>query len=758
VTQIAAPTNTGARIGVSALRPDGIAKVKGEFEFSSDLHAEGMLWAHILRSPHSSARILSIDLSAAWKIEGVQAIITQDDVPGAKQYGLEHQDQPVFAHDVVRFYGEAIAAIAADHPETARRAADAIVVNYEVTEPLIDAEVAITAPPIHPDGNVFRHLVIRHGDQDVTGEVIVEGTYEVGMQDQAFLGPESGLAIPEHGGGGVDLHVSTQWLHSDLWQLAPCLGLPEEKVRVHLAGVGGAFGAREDVSMHVHLCMLALQTGRPVKIVYSRLESFLGHVHRHPATIWYRHHATKEGVLQRVECRLVFDGGAYMSSSGAVIANAACFATGPYKVPSAFVDGWAVRTNNPSCGAMRGFGAVQTCYGHESQMDKLAVACGLDAVEIRRRNLIRTGDVCITGQVLDGTAPTEELLSWLDAHPLPADTRSTDEMMARPGGAGRTADAHHVKRGVGLAIGWKNLAFSEGFDDYSTASCTIANGVVSIKCACAEVGQGFVTIAQQIGRTVLGVDEIVLEPADTLIGSAGSTSASRQTWMSGGAVNAACEAVRAQVIARASEQWGVNPEAVELRDNMVRTLNGEHEVALVDFAPDEKIYQLLEFRHRPTFGLDENGQGNAHVSWAFAAHRAVVDVDAGLGLVRVIEMATTQDTGTILNPLHVIGQIEGGTAQGVGLAVMEEIVLDKGRVRNPSFTDYLIPTALDMPNVVIAGLYDQPEAGAPFGAKGVGEPPTISSTPAVAAAIRNATGLALPRVPIRPQDIALAQS
>jgi xanthine dehydrogenase D subunit len=758
MTQVAAPTNTGARIGVSALRPDGIAKVKGEFEFSSDLHADGMLWAHILRSPHSSARILSIDLSAAWKIEGVQAIITQDDVPGAKQYGLEHQDQPVFAHDVVRFYGEAIAAIAADHPETARRAADAIVVNYEVTEPLIDAEAAITAPAIHPDGNIFRHLVIRHGDQDITGEVIVEGTYEVGMQDQAFLGPESGLAIPEDGGGGVDLHVSTQWLHSDLWQLAPCLGLPEEKVRVHLAGVGGAFGAREDVSMHVHLCMLALRTGRPVKIVYSRLESFLGHVHRHPATMWYRHHATRDGVLQRVECRLVFDGGAYMSSSGAVIANAACFATGPYKVPSAFVDGWAVRTNNPSCGAMRGFGAVQTCYGHESQMDKLAVACGLDAVEIRRRNLIRTGDVCITGQVLDGTAPTEELLSWLDAHPLPADTRSTDEMMARPGGAGRTADAHHVKRGVGLAIGWKNLAFSEGFDDYSTASCTIANGIVSIKCACAEVGQGFVTIAQQIGRTVLGVDDIFLEPADTLIGSAGSTSASRQTWMSGGAVNAACEAVRAHVISRAANQWGVAADAVELRDNMVRTLNGDHEVALVEFAPNEKIYQLVEFRHRPTFALDENGQGNAHVSWAFAAHRAVVDVDAGLGLVRVIEMATTQDTGTILNPLHVIGQIEGGTAQGVGLAVMEEIVLDRGRVRNPSFTDYLIPTALDMPNVVIAGLYDQPEAGAPFGAKGVGEPPTISSTPAVAAAIRNATGLALPRVPIRPQDIALAQS
>jgi xanthine dehydrogenase D subunit len=747
---------TGARIGVSALRPDGIPKVKGEFEFSSDLHAEGMLWAHILRSPYPSARIRSIDLSAAWKIAGVQAIVTQEDVPGTKYYGLEHQDQPVFAHDVVRFYGEPLAAIAADHPETARRAAEAIVVDYEVLSPLIDAEAAITAAPIHPEGNVFRHLVIRHGDQSVTGDVIVEGTYEVGMQDQAFLGPESGLAIPEEGGGGVDLHVSTQWLHSDLWQLAPCLGLPEAKVRVHLAGVGGAFGAREDVSMHVHLCMLALRTGRPVKIVYSRLESFLGHVHRHPARMWYRHHATKDGMLQRIECRLVFDGGAYMSSSRAVIANAACFATGPYNVPSATVDGWAVRTNNPSCGAMRGFGAVQTCYGHESQMDLLAEACGLSAVEIRQRNLIRTGDVCITGQVLDGNAPTDELLEWLTAAPLPVDTRASDPMMARPGGAGRTADADHVRRGVGLALGWKNLAFSEGFDDYSTASCTIANGQVSIKSACAEVGQGFVTIAQQIARTVLGVEDVVLEPADTLIGSAGSTSASRQTWMSGGAVMAACEAVRDQVIAVAAALWGVSPEGVQVRDGAVSTLNGEHQVALVDLAPGERIHQELEYRHRPTFTLNEDGQGDAHVSWGFAAHRAVVDVDAELGLVRVIEMATTQDTGTILNPLHVVGQIEGGTAQGVGLAVMEEIVLDNGKVRNPSFTDYLIPTALDMPTVNIAGLYDEPEPGAPFGAKGVGEPPTISSTPAIAAAIRNATGLALPRVPIRPQDIALA--
>ena len=748
-------TATKHRIGTSAPRPDGIAKVKGEFEFSSDLSAEGMLWAHILRAPHASATIVAIDLAEAWKVPGVRTILTQDDVPGRKTFGLEHPDQPVFADGVVRYFGEAIAAVAADHPETARLACEAIKVTYEVLEPLVDAEAAITAPPLHPDGNIYRHLIIRHGDQNLVGDVVVEGTYEVGMQDQAFLGPESGLAIPDHDGGGLELRVSTQWLHSDMWQTSASLGLPEERVRFVLSGVGGAFGGREDVSMHIHLALLALRTGRPVKIVYSRLESFLGHVHRHPARMWYRHHATKDGDLVRVEARLVLDGGAYASTSSAVLANAACFGTGPYLVPNATVEGWAVRTNNPSCGAMRGFGAVQTCFGHESQMDRLADAVGMDRIAFRRRNALATGDRLITGQVVTGALPVREVIDSLAAHPSPADTRATDDMMARPGGAGRTADADHVQRGYGFALGWKNLMFAEGFDDYSTASCTVSAGRVSIKTACAEVGQGFVTLVEQIGRTEFGVDTVIMEQADTAIGSAGSTSASRQTWMSGGAVKAACDSVRVKILQHVGALRGVAPEVLEIRDARVVSLNGDVDMAL-EALGDTIFTDTIEFHHAPTVRLDADGQGDAHVSFAVAAHRAVVDVDAGLGLVRVIEMATSQDVGRVLNPLQAIGQLEGGTAQGVGLAVMEEIVLDRGRVRNPSFTDYLIPTALDMPSVVIAGFIEVPEPGAPYGAKGIGEPPTISSTPAVAAAIRDATGLELPRVPVRPQDIVFA--
>ncbi|MDX6233233.1 MAG: hypothetical protein QOH68_2237 [Nocardioidaceae bacterium] len=717
-----APTGQQLGLGKDAPRPDGPLKVQGRFEFSSDVSADGMVWGSVLRSPHAHALIRSINIGPALAISGVHAVVTGEDVPGVNAYGLEHADQPVLAVDIVRFVGEPVAAVAADSPDLARRAAAAIVVDYELLEPLVDPEQAIRAEPIHPDGNVFSHLTIRHGDTEAVGDVVVEGFYEVGMQDQAFMGPESGLAVPADD-GGVDVMVATQFLHIDRDQVAAALGLPPEKVRLTMAGVGGAFGAREDISMQIHVSLLALRTGRPVKMVFSREESFLGHVHRHPARLHYRHHATRDGRLVKVEARLVFDGGAYASTSGLVLDNACCFAPGPYDVPNALVEGWAVRTNNPPCGAMRGFGAVQVCFAHESQMDKLAAELGMDGGQLRLLNAFKSGDSLVTGQVLRGAAPVSELIRTCLASPLPARDPDPDER-ALPGGAGRAAEPSRVRRGVGFAVGFKNLMYSGGFDDFSTARIRLEGDVATVTCAAAEVGQGFVTLAQQIVREILGVDEVVVAPAETVsIGSAGSTSASRQTWMSGGAVEGAALAVRTR------------------RDG------GE----------SGPIEETFEHHHAPTTGLDENGQGDAHVSFAFVAHRAVVDVDLDLGLVRVVEIATSQDVGKVLNPVQVRGQIEGGIAQGVGLAVMEELVVQRGKILNASFTDYLIPTALDMPEVVIAALVEEPEPGAPFGAKGVGEAPTISSSAAVAAAIRDATGLALPRIPVRPEDIALAQ-
>lgn len=744
------PSTYGPRLGDSALRPDGGAKAQGQFAFTSDLDAEGTLWGRTLRAPHPSARIRSVDVTAATRIPGVLAVVTAADVPGIATYGLDRQDQPVFASDVVRYAGEPVAAVAADHPETARLAIEAIVVDYEPLDGVFDPEAAFTAPLIHPNGNVFRHLPIRRGDPLATGDVTVEGTYEVGMQDQAFMGPEAGLAVPG-ADGGVDLFVSTQWLHVDRDQVAACLDLSPDLVRLTLGGVGGAFGAREDVSLQIHVCLLALRTGRPVRMVYSREESFLGHVHRHPAKIWMRHTANRDGVLVKVEGRLVLDGGAYQSSSHHVIANATCFATGPYNVPNVVLDGYSMRTNNPPCGAMRGFGAVQACFAHEGQMDLLAAALGIDPWELRMRNALGTGDRLATGQVVTGTLPTRECLEAAAALPWPDD--APDEWMARPGGAGRTTAAGDVTRGVGWAVGFKNLLFAEGSDDYSTASCRLQDGFAVISCACAEVGQGFVTLAAQIARSVLGISDVALAPAQTAgMGSAGSTSASRQTWMSGGAVEAACIAVRDQLVAHVAAQRGrTDLEVVGAR---IMSPDGEVDVALADVAPGRAFEATEEFHHRLTHPLDDDGQGDAHVSFAVACHRAVVDVDAELGLMKVVQMATGQDVGRALNPLSVRGQIEGGIAQGVGLAVMEELILDHGRIKNPSFTDYLIPTALDMPPVVYT-LIEQPEPGAPFGAKGVGEAPTVSSHAAVVAAVRAATGLALPRCPVRPQDIAL---
>ena len=754
-------TVTG-RVGENVQRPDGVLKVQGNFPYSSDLQVDGMLWGATVRSPNPYARMLSIDTSDALAAPGVRAVLTHEDVPGSKVYGLEIPDQPVLAFDVVRYWGEAVALVAADHPEQARRAAQMVQVQYEVLAPLTDPEKALLpdAPRLHPNGNVTRRVKIRHGDPDARAEVVVTGEYEIGMQDQAPLGPESGLAIPD-GEGGVDLYIATQWLHVDQEQLAGVLGLPREKVRLTMAGIGGAFGAREDLSMQAHACMLALRSGRPVKISYSRPESFVGHVHRHPGRLRYEHGADRDGKLVYVKARIVLDGGAYASSSTAVIANASCFAVGPYQCPNATIDGWVVYTNNPPCGAMRGFGSVQNCYAHEAQMDMLAAALGMDPVELRSRNALETGSRMITGQVIDGPVPVAELLRRVKERPLPAESDVDPlDLTTQPGGVSNTTHGESVRRGVGYAVGFKNVGYSEGFNDYSTARVRLSvvggRPRVEVHTASAEVGQGLVTVQAQIAGTELGVTDVVVLNADTHVGSSGSSSASRQTYITGGAVKVACEAVRQRVLALAESELGRRAgktDGLRLEHDSVVSADGTEIVSLTTLLGEEVIEETHEFRPRQTTRLDpETGQAYAHVQYAFAAHRAVVDVDTELGLVKVVELATAQDVGRAINPQAVEGQLEGGAAQGLGLAVMEEIQLKDGVIRNASFTDYLLPTILDMPPVRMDVL-ELGDPHSPYGLKGVGEPPTISSGPAIVAAIRAATGRPITRVPVRPHDI-----
>ncbi|MER6786084.1 molybdopterin cofactor-binding domain-containing protein [Streptomyces sp. NPDC000658] len=781
VTQ-GSPTKGG--VGESTLRPDGTLKVTGEFAYSSDLWHEDMLWGQILRSTVAHAEIVSLDTSEALATPGVYAVMTYDDLPtDVKNYGLEIQDTPVLAHGKVRHHGEPVAIVAADHPETARRAAAKIKVEYREL-PVITDEASATAPDailIHenrddhhighvPHPNIVHRQPIVRGDADAAArraDVVVRGEYTFGMQDQAFLGPESGLAVPEED-GGVHLYIATQWLHSDLRQIAPVLGLPENKVRMTLAGVGGAFGGREDLSMQIHACLLALRTGKPVKIVYNRFESFFGHVHRHPAKLYYEHGATRDGKLTHVKCRIVLDGGAYASASPAVVGNASSLGIGPYVVDDVDVEAIALYTNNPPCGAMRGFGAVQACFAYEAQMDKVAKELGLDPVKFRQLNAMEQGSLLPTGQVVDSPAPVAELLRRVKAMPLPPERQweSSEGADVRqlPGGLSNTTHGEGVVRGIGYAVGIKNVGFSEGFDDYSTARVRMevvaGEAVATVHTAMAEVGQGGVTVHAQIARTELGVARVTIHPADTQVGSAGSTSASRQTYVTGGAVKNSCELVREKVLEIGRRRFGSHHPAwataeLLLEGGKVVTDGGEVLADLVDVLGEEAVEVEAEWRHRPTRPFDlRTGQGDGHVQYSFAAHRAVVEVDTELGLVKVIELACAQDVGKALNPLSVIGQIQGGTTQGLGVAVMEEIIVDPktAKVRNPSFTDYLIPTILDTPTIPVDVL-ELADDHAPYGLRGIGEAPTLSSTPAVLAAIRNATGLELDRTPVRPEHL-----
>ena len=697
-------------VGASARRVDGEPKVRGAYTYGGDILTEATAFGVTLRSPHPSARIRSIDASAPRRSPGVLAVLLPDDVPGRKTFGLEFCDQPVLAGDVVRYEGEPVALVAAETLEQARAAASLIAVDYDPLPGVFDMEAALEprSPKVHEFGNVLRHVHIRHGDPEgVEPDVWVEGYYETAMQDAAPLGPEGGLAVPA-ADGGVDLYVATQWLHVDRQQIALCLGLPEEMVRITLAGVGGAFGSREDVHVQIHACLLALATGRPVKIAYGREESFHGHVHRHPSRVWIRYGATYDGRIVAAEVRLLLDGGAYASSSPAVLANASTFAAGPYDIPNVLIEGTVVYTNNPPCGAMRGFGAPQVCFAYESALDELAEELEIDPVSLRLRNALRRGSVLPTGQVLLGSAPVREVIERCA-------TLSPPDTGPPPGWT----------RGVGFAVGFKNVCYSEGFDDAAEATVTLSpvpeGAVAAVRTAAVDYGQGLYTVLAQIVRTELGVDEVVVHPPSTASGSAGSTSASRQTTMAGGAVQAACQAIREELRVRGGQLT-------------------------------ETISATRTYHHRPTTGFDEEGQGDIHASFGFVAERATVDVDPELGLARVVQVATALDAGRVINPQGAEGQVEGGVAMGLGQALMEQLQVDEGVVRNPSLTDYHLPTALDVPEILSA-FVEVPEPGAPYGAKGIGELPTVAAAPAIVAALRAAIGRPLNRIPVSPDDL-----
>lgn len=744
-------------LGSSLLSAEAPAKAAGVFPYAADLWAEGLLWAAVLRSPHPHARIRALDTGQAAAMPGVRAVITYEDVPGDPAHGRTVADRPAFARDVVRYHGEPIAAVAADHPDTARMAAAAIAVEYEVLEAVTDPQEAFEAEPLHPDGNLIRHIPLRFGDESVTGEVIVEGAYRVGRQDPAPLGAEAGLAVPRPG-GGVEIYVASTDPHTDRDLVAACLGLPREQVKVVVTGVPGALGDREDVGVQLPLGVLALRTGCPVKLVATREESFLSHPHRHPTLLHYRHHADAEGRLVKVEAQILLDAGAYADTSADALAAAVSFAAGPYVVPHVAVDGWAVRTNNPPSGHLRGEGAMQVCAAYEAQMDKLAAKLGMDPVELRARNVMATGDLLPTGQTVTCPAPVAELLQAVHEAPLPPLPKDLPaEEWVLPGGPEGAGEPGAIRRGVGYALGMVHLLGAEGADEVSTATVKVSGTVATVLCSAVETGQGFTTLARQIVQEILGVDEVRVAPVDTDQPPAGPGGRGRHTWVSAGAVERAAKMVRTQLLQPLAAKFGMSTELLSIADGRITSYDGVLSTTVAEELAGRELWATAQCRPHPTEPLDDTGQGDAFVGMAFAAVRAVVDVDVELGSVRVVEMAVAQDVGRVLNPAQLRTRIEAGVTQGVGAALSEHLRVVRGEVRRPDLTGYPLPTALDAPEVKIVKLVEERDVVAPFGAKSVSAAPLVASPAAVAAAVRTATGRAVNRLPIRPQAAVVQQ-
>ena len=741
----------GHGIGASVQAADVHAKAAGTYPYAADLWAEGLLWAAVHRAPHPHARILSIDTEQAAAMPGVHAVITHEDVPGDAAHGRRVADQPAFARDVVRYHGEPVAAVAADHPDTARLAAAAIDVEYEVLDPVTDPEKSFESEPLHPDGNLLRHIPLRFGDHSVVGDVVVEGLYRIGRQDPAPVGAEAALAVPRPD-GGVEIYTGSTDPHTDRDLAAACFGLPPEQVKIVVTGVPGALGDRDDASLGVPLGLLAMRTGCPVKIAVTREESFLGHPHRHPTLLRYRHHADNEGKLVKVEAQILLDGGAYADTSSDALAAAVSFAAGPYVVPHAVIDGWVVRTNNPPSGHMRGEGAMQVCAAYEGQMDKLAERLGIGRVELRMRNALATGDLLPTGQTVTCPAPVAELLTAVKEAPLPALPKEGPESeWLLPGGPEGAGEPAAVRRGIGYALGMVHMLGAEGTDEVSTATVKVSGSVATVMCAAVEAGQGFATLARQIVQETLGIDEVHVASIDTDQPAAGAGARGRHTWVSGGAVERAAKMVRTQLLQPLAAKFGMSTELLSIADGKITSYDGVLSTTVAEALEGKELWATAQCRPHPTEPLDETGQGDAFVGLAFAAVRAVVDVDIELGSVRVVEVALAQDVGRVLNPRQLRARLEAGLTQGVGTALTEHLRVAKGMVRHPDLTAYALPTALDAPDVKIVKLVEERDVVAPFGAKAASTVPVVVTPAAVASAVRAATGRPVNRLPIRPQ-------
>jgi CO/xanthine dehydrogenase Mo-binding subunit len=726
-------------IGQRVRRVDALGKVTGETPYPADVNMDGQLWLKVRWSDRAHARVTAVDTSAAEALDGVVAVFTSKDVP-VNEYGLVMKDQPVLCGpettvaggDTVRCYMDMVAVVVAETAEIAAEAVKLVDVTYADLPPVFDPETAMQpdAPQLHADTpeNILCHYRIRLGDTAAEFEqadVIVEGEYDTGYQEHAYLQPEAGLGYIDDE-GRVTVLVAGQWTHEDQEQIYHALDLPPEQVRVIYPAIGGAFGGREDMSVQIVLALAAWKLGRPVKTVWSREESIQYHHKRHPVKVWARWGATRDGKVIAAEARLVGDAGAYNYTTNKVMGNANMMATGPYEIPNVTIDTYGVYTNNIPTGAFRGFGAPQGAFAAEGQMNKLAEALGIDPLELRVRNSFREGSIASVGtplpagvsmpQVLQATG--EQAGYW---------SRGDD------GWQGVTLEQDparpHIRRGVGVAAAFKNIGFSFGFPERSWAAIELHGAgeieEVVLRAAGADVGQGHHTVMMQMAADAVGVpfERVRIVASDTAFTeSSGSASASRLTFMSGNAIRGAAAA--------ALEKWS-----------------------------HEERPAVGEFTYRPpkTTPYDpKTGRSEPNFAYGYVAQTAEVEVDIETGLIHVVRVVSVNDVGRAVNPQQVEGQVEGAVAQALGYAVMEHLVSREGRILNPFLSTYLIPTVLDMPTEVKSVILEYPDPIGPWGARGMAEMPMIPLAPAIAAAVYNATGVWLHEQPFTPDRVVKA--
>ena len=689
-------------VGKGIERIDALQKVLGNCLFAGDIRMEGMLFGVVVRSNRPHAKILEIDDKAAWEVPGLVKIITHKEIPGRNRFGVLRKDQPYLAEGYVRYLGEPILLVVAQDERSARRAAKRIKVVYQDLPIISDPQEARMGTPLRDGGNLLTQKRLIKGNWDKgfeDSDVIVEHHYVTHFLDHAFLECEAGVGYMEEE-GQIVIISSTQNIHYKQKEVAALLNMPESKIRVIQATTGGGFGGKLDVTVEGYVALGVFHTKRPVMVRYTREESMLSNTKRHPLSIWYKSGAKRDGALTRVQVRIVGDTGAY-ASYGEVVAQRACVhATGPYEIPNCYVESLMYYTNNPVAGAMRGFGVPQMAFAHESQMDELAQLLGMDPLEIRLKNCLRKGSSTATGQRLDHSVGFEDTLRVIEPY-----WRERD---------------FNKNTGHGLGSMYYGIG-NTGVPNPSACFLTLRpDGLIGFHLGACEIGQGSDTVLMQILLEALGVEgkSVVLVRGDTEASmDAGSTSASRQTYITGRAAFEAALKLKGYL-----EQKGF--------------YKGRDLKEIYQEAITEGMLRFDGFFDPPTTPLDPNtGQGIPYATYAFATHMSQVEVDTSTFRCRVRKVIAAHDVGTVINPVTTKGQIYGGIAMGIGLALMEEYVPQ----RTKNLNQYFIPTAMDMPEVKVI-LVEDPEPTGPFGAKGVGEPALIPQAASICNAIKDATG------------------